>query len=328
MPENKIDSTDQIYNFCTIFDSNYFSKGLALYFSLEKVCKFHLFIFTSEEKCFRLLKERDLTNATIINIEIIEDENLVEIKSSRNKGEYYWTIKSYCIEYIFKTFNLNTVTYVDADTFFYSSPEPFFNELGSGSVLITPHNFSPIYRKEIKNGIYNAGYITFRNTSDGIKALNWWKKKCTEWCFIKKEDGKFGDQLYLNTLSNFEGVHILQHKGALANWNVQQYKYMKTNESISGITVSNLRFKIIFYHFHYLKIYNTDEVELGRKYLSKEVLELFYKPYIRFLYNLAPNGPHGSVKKPLNWKTPILYGLRKIKNTYNIIPLSEINSEL
>ena len=324
MPENKIDSTDQIYNFCTIFDSNYFSKGLSLYFSLERVCKFHLFIFTSEEKCFRLLEERNLINATIINIEKIEDEKLLEVKTSRNKGEYYWTIKSYCIEYLFKIFNLNMATYVDADTFFYSSPEPFFNELGSNSVLITPHNFSPKYKSEIKNGIYNAGYITFRNTEDGINALNWWKGKCTEWCFIKKEDGKFGDQLYLNELSQFKGIHILKHRGILANWNVQQYRFIKTGESIEGITHSNEKFKVVFYHFHYLKFYDSAEVELGRKYLSGEVFELFYKPYIRFLYESAPEDLQGSAKKPVNWKTPILYVKRKLNKTYNIIPLSNI----
>lgn len=326
MSENKIDSANQIYNFCTIFDSNYFSKGLSLYFSLERVCKFHLFIFTSEEKCFRLLEERNLIHATIISIEKIENQKLLEVKSSRNKGEYYWTIKSYCIEYLFKIFNLNMATYVDADTFFYSSPEPFFNELGSNSVLITPHNFSPKYKREIKNGIYNAGYITFRNTEVGLKALNWWKGKCTEWCFIKKEDGKFGDQLYLNALSYFDGVHILRHRGSLANWNVQQYRFIKTDKSIEGITHSIKKFRVVFYHFHYLKFYDSAEVELGRKHLSEEVFELFYKPYIRFLYELAPQGPHGSGKKPLNWKTPILFVKRKINKTYNIIPLSNIIS--
>ena len=314
------------YNFCTIFDSAYLAKGLALYYSLKTVCDFHLYIFSPDEKCISAIKNKNLSNVTIIPLNTVETKELLAVKELRTLGEYYWTIKATCIKHLFDTLNLKLVTYIDTDSFFYSNPKPFFDELGNKSILIVPHNFSPKYFKEIKNGIYNAGFISFRNDKLGLLALNWWNEKCIEWCFSKKEDGKFGDQMYLNSLAEFEGVHSLKHRGALANWNVQQYTFNKIKDSIIGKVKSDEEFEVVFYHFHYLKFLNSHEVELGRKYLSKEVLTLFYKPYIGLLLELAPIESQGVSAKSFSWKTPILFLKRKIEGTYNIFSLSEFKN--
>jgi hypothetical protein len=314
------------YDFCTIFDSAYFVKGLALYHSLSKICDFHLYIFSPDEKCISAIKKKNFSNVTIIPFNTVETKELLALKESRTVGEYYWTIKATCIKYLFSSLKLNFVTYIDTDSFFYSSPKPFFEELGNKSVLIVPHNFSPKYFREIKNGIYNAGFISFKNDRLGLIALNWWNEKCIEWCFSKKENGKFGDQMYLNSLAEFEGVHTLKHRGALANWNVQQYTFNKIKDSIVGNRESYNEFEVIFYHFHYLKFLNSQEVELGRKYLSKEVFTLFYKPYIELLLELAPFESQGVSAKNFSWKGPIIYLKRKIEGTYNIFSLSEFKN--
>jgi hypothetical protein len=321
-----LNSLVEKYNFCTIFDSAYFAKGLALYHSLSKVCDFHLYIFSPDEKCISAIMKNNFSNVTIIPFNYVETKELLVVKESRTVGEYYWTIKATCIKHLFDSLKLSFVTYIDTDSFFYSSPKPLFDELGNNSVLIVPHNFSPKYFKEIKNGIYNAGFISFRKDKPGLKALDWWNEKCTEWCFSKKENGKFGDQMYLNELAKFEGVHTLKHRGALANWNVQQYNFRKTKDSIIGKAKSDDEFDVIFYHFHYLKFLNSNEVELGRKFLSDEVFTLFYKPYIEFLLELAPIELQGAVAKIFSWKTPILFLKRKIEGTYNIFSLTEFGN--
>jgi hypothetical protein len=318
-------SSKQRYNFCTIFDYNYFAKGLALYYSLDKVCDCHLYVFTSDEKCKKVLTEKQFPNLTVIEISEIENKELLAVKAKRDIAEYFWTIKGPCLEYLFSKYKLDIVTYIDADSFFYSSPAPILNEMADNSVLILPHNFSQKYKHEIKNGIYNAGFISFRNDNNGLTALKWWKDKSIEWCYKKKENGKFGDQMYLNEMANFPGVHNINHMGGLANWNVQQYRLIKEDGRVFGLTDTNEKFEVIFYHFHYMKFLYPNEVELGRKFISDKVLELFYKPYIKYLLEIAPFKSQGAGKNTFSWKTPIIYLMRKMQNTYNIFSIESLN---
>uniref|UniRef100_A0A832G7Z7 Glycosyl transferase n=1 Tax=Ignavibacterium album TaxID=591197 RepID=A0A832G7Z7_9BACT len=318
------------YNFCTLFDSNYLSRGIALYRSLEKHCgNFHLFIFAFDNRTFQLLKKLNLSKATIISLTEFEDEKLLEVKPTRSIAEYCWTSTSATILYVLENFDVDNCTYVDADVFFYSSPKPIFDELGDKSILITEHRYSPQYNKELKAGKYCVQFVTFKKDENGLKALRWWRDRCLEWCYARYEDGKFGDQLYLDDWTErFEGVHVMKNLGGgLAAWNVQQYDFKVVNDKIFGIEKSTGKeFEVIFYHFHYLKFFNDGKIELGRRTLSKDVLNIFYKNYIKFLEDIKDEllkidssfDPHGSTKNNFTWKTPILYFYRKLLGVYNI----------
>jgi hypothetical protein len=319
-----------MYNFCTLFDTHYLTRGLALYYSLKKNCdNFHLYIFAFNDKCYEILEKFNLDNVTLISLWEFESPELLKVKPTRSIAEYCWTCTSSTILYVLEKYNVESCTYLDSDMFFYSSPKPIFDELGNDSILITEHRYSPQYNKEIKAGKYCVQFVTFKNDEYGIKALKWWKERCIEWCYAKYEDGKFGDQLYLNDWTErFERVHVLQHLGGgLAAWNVQQYDFEIENRKVIGVEKSSGgKFDAIFYHFHYLRFFNNDEIELGRRTLSENILNTFYRPYISYLDEIKvkiadiDNGfdPHGSSKKPMNWKTPILYIYRNIKGVYNI----------
>ena len=77
-------------------------------------------------------------------------------------------------------------------------------------------------------------FVTFKNTVQGLKVLNWWRDACIEWCYARHEDGKFGDQKYLdNWTTMFEGVRELKHLGGgVAPWNLQQYDFYSKNEKL------------------------------------------------------------------------------------------------
>ncbi|GMU94976.1 glycosyl transferase [Ignavibacterium album] len=324
------------YNFCTLFDSNYLSRGIALYRSLEKHCNnFHLYIFAFDTKSYNVLKKLNLVKATVIPLSEFEDEKLLQVKPSRSVAEYCWTSTSSTILYVLENFGVDNCTYVDADVFFYSSPEPIFQELGDKSILITEHRYSPQYNKELKSGKYCVQFITFRNDENGLKALRWWRDRCLEWCYARYEDGKFGDQLYLDDWTErFQGVHVMQHLGGgLAAWNVQQYEFQKVEEKILGKENSTgQEFDVIFYHFHYLKFFNDGKVELGRRKLSKQVINIFYKDYIKLLDDISSEikkydssmEPNGTIIRKFNWKTPLLYIYRKIYGVYNIFDKSKL----
>ena len=77
-----------MYNYCTLFDSNYLTRGLAMYESLKKNSdKFHLYIFSFDDRSCKVLKELKLEAATIIQLEEFEDDELLNIKKSRTPGE-------------------------------------------------------------------------------------------------------------------------------------------------------------------------------------------------------------------------------------------------
>jgi hypothetical protein len=323
-----------MYNFCTLFDSNYLSRGLALYRSLERVCdSFHLYIFAFDDKCLKVLNQLALRHATIISLNEFEDKELLSIKPGRSRGEYCWTATSSTILYVLEHYGVDQCTYLDADMLFFESPRALFDEMKNSSVLITEHRYSPQYNKEALSGKYCVQFVTFNNDERGLKTLRWWRERCLEWCYARFEDGKFGDQKYLDDwTTRFDGIHELQHLGGgMAAWNVQQYDvYEKNGKLFAREIVSGKEFPVIFYHFHYLRFLDHDRIELGRRVLTVAVLRLLYAPYLTHLQNAKMEiqlidgsfDPHGTVKTSFSFKTLILYLYRKLFRIYHIYSLS------
>lgn len=274
-----------MYNFCTLFDSFYLTRGLTLYRSLEKCCKdFHLYIFAFDDKSFDILTKLKLEKATIIPLRDFEDEKLLAVKPGRTKAEYCWTCTSSTILFVIERYKVSSCTYLDADLFFYRDPKVLFDEMGDRSILITEHRYPPKFNRTSLSGIYCVQFITFVNDENGIKALKWWREACIDWCYDRYEDGKFGDQKYLDDwTTRFKGVHVLQHLGGgLASWNVEQYPFVerKGNNIVFRDTVRNEQFEAVFYHFHHVRFYKNDVVDLGWRHPTMPVVKHLYTPYI------------------------------------------------
>jgi hypothetical protein len=272
-------------NFCTLFDSNYLAYGLAMYESLKKNCAdFHLFIFAFDEKCEEILKKLALENVTVISLQDFEDEELLKIKPTRSKGEYCWTCTPSTIFYVFKNFAVPSCTYVDADLYFFSDPKILIEELGEKSVSIIEHRYTPKHDQSKNSGKYCVQFMTFKNDGDGLEVLKWWRERCIEWCFGRVEDGKFGDQKYLDDwMARFNCVKELQNLGGgVAPWNIEQYYFARENEKIFGIEKkSGKKFPLIFFHFHGFKILNEKQVRLTEGYrISLKTRNLIYKNYV------------------------------------------------
>lgn len=321
---------NSVNSFCTLFDSNYISRGLAMYRSLRRECSsFTLYIFAFDDRCLHLLRQLNLPNVVVISLEEFEDHELLAIKETRTRVEYCWTCTSSTILYVLERFGVNQCTYLDADLFFLGSPDSLFDEMGGNSILITEHRYTPMYDKSNVSGKYCVQFISFRNDERGLTTLRWWRSRCLEWCYARVEAGKFGDQMYLDDwTTRFEGVHVLQHLGGgVAAWNVQQYSLKANDGKITGKEISTGRdFELIFYHFHYVRFFTDGRVDLGRRILSEQVRALLYKPYLEELESIkrelaAVNNsfdPHGSQRWSRSWKTPLLYAWRRLRGTYHV----------
>lgn len=342
----------QTLYFCTLFDSHYLTRGLVMYESLKACCKdFHLYIFSFDDRSFQLLKSFNLPHVTVISLSEFEDEDLLRVKPTRSRAEYCWTCTSSTILYCLEQFHLPHCTYIDADLYFYQDPSILLEEMGEHSILITEHRYSPQYEKSAKAGKYCVQFITFKQDEYGIKALKWWRERCLEWCYARLEDGKFGDQKYLDDWpERFEKVWVLQHPGGgLAPWNIQQYEVEQKTCLPDSWICRNYRtgevFEPVFYHFHYLRYYTDGRIELGRRKLSKQVLRLIYTPYICKLENMKQNliktytylnlpdrqaggreldfDPNGSSPAPNSIKHKLVNLYRKIKGVYHVYPVQK-----
>ena len=282
-------------NFCTLFDSNYFTRGLAMYQSLARsLDAFHLFIFAFDNKCYKTLKNLNLKNVTVISLKEFEDKELLGIKDSRSKAEYCWTCTPSTILYCLKNFPIASCTYLDADLYFFSNPAPLIEEMQDKSVSIISHRYTTRYDQSLISGKYCVQFMTFKNNDDGLEVVKWWRDRCVEWCFSKPVDGKFGDQKYLDDwTTRFNCVHEIENLGGgVAPWNVEQYNFFKENNETFGIErnsdqVPAEKFKVIFYHFHGFKIIDDSRIKMTDGYkILNDAREIIYRPYS---YNLLKN---------------------------------------
>ncbi|MDR6197624.1 hypothetical protein QE357_004736 [Siphonobacter sp. BAB-5404] len=258
-----------------------------MYASLvDKCTDFHLFIFAFDDHCYDVLQRLHLTHATIISLKEFENEALLAVKKDRTAGEYCWTCTSSTLWYCIHTYSLDHCTYIDADLLFFSDPKVLTDEMGENSVLITEHRYSPEHDQSALSGIYCVQFITFKNTAEGLAVLDWWRKACLEWCYHRFEDGKFGDQKYLDDwTTRFTGVHVLQHLGGgVAPWNNTQYTFRKKGDEVFVQKDSQVQ-ALVFYHFHDFRYCLNQVFRLtDEQYtLSKEAISLIYKPYAQAL---------------------------------------------
>lgn len=311
-------------NFCTLFDSTYIHYGLALHESLSKECaKFHLYIYAFDDKCYDFFVKAELPNLTVIKLEDFEDAELLRVKPTRTKGEYCWTCTPSIILYSIEKFNLESCIYVDADIYFFKDPQILVDEMGDKSVLITEHRYTPTYNLSVESGIYCVQFMVFKNDERGKRILNWWRDRCIEWCYARHEEGRFGDQKYLDDwLTRFEGVHSLEYLGGgVAPWNIEQYDFVNENGSFKGIELSTgNKFDLIFYHFHSLRLYKHGiSLVTSETYgITPDNYNLVYLPYIKRLDEIASE----LVKENIN----VLTGFRS--NNATITYLFFLNARL
>ena len=264
-----------------------------MYRSLKEHCSsFHLYIFAFDDKIYEILSQLELKDVSVISLLEFEDQQLLNIKNTRSKGEYCWTSTSSTILYCLTKFQLDHCTYLDADLYFFSDPQVLINELDEHhDVLITSHRYTPNYDKTAISGKYCVQFMTFKNTENGLKVLNWWRDACLNWCYGYYEEGKFGDQMYLDDwTTRFEGIHELEHLGGgMAPWNMQQYSVQRKSGYWMGHEiVTGNSFELVFFHFHAMLSFQKQQVRefyFEQYSLPPDIRKNVYMPYVSALIN-------------------------------------------
>lgn len=263
-------------HYCTLFDRNYLAKGVCLHESLmqHSTEPFLLHILAMDAATLVLLDDLRLENVDVIPLSGFEHAlNLTKIKEGRTWAEYCWTCASNFMEYLLPWMPPDGVTYLDADLYFFFTPEIVFYEIGERSIGITPHRF-PVWRKHKEvNGRFNVGLVHAKNTDAGRKCIAQWASNCRAWCFNRVEgDHACGDQKYLDSWeSDYPGeVCAIANIGVnCAPWNMDQYSFG------AGPTVDGV--PLIAFHFHEFR----DASLLTNYKVRPEEYDHIYRPYIK-----------------------------------------------
>jgi hypothetical protein len=273
--------------FCTYFDRNYLARALALIESLEQheVAPFRLFVVCLDEITHTLLRKLANPNLVLVHLHELErgDADLVAPRHNRSRVEYYWTLTPTIILRLLDRVPVDEpLVYLDADLFFFSPSDPLLEELEGHSVLIHEHRYSPgLAHLEAESGRFNVGLLGFRNDAQARTVLAWWRERCIEWCYARPEQGKMGDQMYLDDWpTRFEGVKVLAHPGGgVAPWNHDGLAFSASPEGRPFIQGQPL----VFYHFHAI-VPLTREAYLPAKHLAYPlplwVLKACYLPFV------------------------------------------------
>lgn len=284
------------YEFCTLFDSNYLPRGLVLHRSLVEHCpEFRLRVYCMDSATARVLEELELPGVLVVPLEELEahDHRLLDVKPTRTQVEYCWTATpAICLHALETEPELGSITYLDADLMFFHDPQPLFAEMAGASTMIVPHRYALPYRYEERvSGTYNVEWLTFRRDEHGLEALSWWRDRCLEWCYHRVEDGKMGDQKYLDDWpERFEGVHVLDHPGGgLAPWNVPRHRL---GERDGRPTVDGR--ELVFYHYHSLRLFEPT-------FASRIASALLRSPRRSFPFPWTTSYPVSATERRLVW---------------------------
>jgi hypothetical protein len=242
-----------------------------------------------------------------IALEDFEGGDASPLKAKRNRSvvEYYFTCTPSLLLFVLRRHHeVDLITYIDSDLFFFADPAPLYAEMEGRSIAIIGHRFSPHLRHLETHGVYNVGWLSFRRDKYAMSCLEWWRKRCLEWCYDRVEEGRFADQKYLDEWpQRFERVAVLRHEGAnLAPYNLANYKLqlIKGQICVDGQP-------LIFYHFHALKqmtkwLFDSNLASY-KVFPCDLVRQHIYAPYIRTLLGASPRavfkglrvfGPHNS----------------------------------
>jgi hypothetical protein len=270
--------------------------------SLKKHCQNAVvFVLCLDDLAREILQALRIDGCVCIPIDLIERGALLTAKNNRNRAEYCWTLSSCFTAWLMENREeIDLLTYLDADMMFYSSPEPLFAELENASIGIVEHRFIPRLAHLESKGRFCVEWVSFRRDEQGLACLYEWREQCLEWCYDRLEDGRMGDQKYLDSWpADYTRTRVLGHVGSgVAPWNYANYRY-RTDEH-GKILVDGL--PLIFFHFHQFQLLEGGSFYRLSPYYSLEMPapEAIYGAYestmltmIRTIQNISPGFARG-----------------------------------
>lgn len=276
-------------HYCTYFDRGFLSQGLVLWRSLAaNDSAAVLWVLALDDFTAEVLREIGGPQLRVVPLMELEagDAELAAAKANRSRVEYYFTLSPCWPRWLLAQHpDIERVTYIDADMFFFASPASVFTAMDAAkaSVLVTAHRFPEWLRPHYEqHGKFNVGTLSFRNDAAGGACLDDWRARCLAWCHDRLEDGKYADQKYLDDWPAKLGAAllVLERPGVnLAPWNWMQHDF------VSRAWVDEQ--ELVLFHFARLRPicgtwwWQSGQLDYG--VMPRALRQRIYGPYLRAL---------------------------------------------
>lgn len=167
-------------------------------------------------------------------------------------------VKPWAFKKIFQRYDADTVLYMDPDTVAYSPLDEIYSTLVQHPVILTPHVSVPAEDEDdlfdgemlgcLRHGVFNLGFLALAKHGEGIAFLDWWAKRCLDWCYDDAPKGLFTDQRWIDLAPCFfPTLHVLRHPGYnMATWNLY---YRNLSRDSQGNIIVNGAVPLRFFHF-------------------------------------------------------------------------------
>jgi hypothetical protein len=135
--------------------------------------------------------------------------------------------------------------------------------------------------------------------------MRWWQERCLEWCFARYENGKFGDQVYLDQWPTLFGdrVHIVrQVEKTLAPWNVRHFATQNRSRPDRSTLAP------VFYHFHGLRVLANRRARLFKFYNVGSAGLAIYDQYLAVLGEAHAELDRAGIQTPTHTLPSERYG--------------------
>lgn len=272
----------QANHYCTYFDANYLPRGVLMIRSLKRYDPTAVvYVLCFDDPSYKAMMALNLDGVRPIALsELLEaDPEFAQARENRTQIEWYFTATSCWVNFLVnKLPDVPRIIYLDADLYFYASPEFLIDEARDASVHIIEHRFSPHLVNLVAFGRFNVGWIGFTSSEQGRRVISDYRANCLEWCYDRLEGDRFGDQKYLDKWpADYADCRVSQIKGAnVAWWNLHNAQPRQFGDRV--YVGSD---QLIFFHFQEIK-----RLDSGQYVTKKDPAEygayhhMVYAPYV------------------------------------------------
>jgi hypothetical protein len=218
----------------------------------------------------------DYTPFEFIPLSALHLPNQHELTGQYTIFELSCALKAYYGSHLLKKYQPEIILYFDTDICIYDKLTPIEEVLTDGSIVLSPHFVTPVpadgkyplERDVLGSGLYNGGFVGFRNDANGVAFIDWWQERMKDQGYNNVCEGMMVDQLWLNLAPLFfRQVRLLDHAGCnFAYWNMHERTIRPTE---NGYVVNDK--PLIFFHFSGYRIGHPDKLSAYQnRFTAKE----------------------------------------------------------